>query len=509
MLLIYLVVTILFLCLLEYVLNYNEKALLMKKIPGPKNHFILGNALAIMVSPVEIMKAGRRFAKTWKEGIYRFWMCPMAAVNIFNPEDIETITSTIKHNEKSALYVLLSPWLGEGLLLSKGTKWQERRKILTPTFHFNILRQFFEVMEENSYQLVESLGKTAGETIDIVPYITECTLQTICETAMGTKLNDKTTQGAKPYKQAMKDLVQVMYQRATKIPLYSDFIFYLSPLGRKQSKLLKIVHDFTGRVIQDRTEYIQKYGINYGDDTANNDDDIYVYREKKKKIAMLDLLITAADDGLIDKQGIQEEVDTFMFEGHDTTAAGLTFCLMLLANHKEVQDKIFAELNEIFGDYKGPIKVEDLNKMKYLECCIKESLRLYPPVHFISRNLKEPVVLSNYEVPAGVFCHIHIFDLHRREDIYPNPLEFKPERFFPENSKGRHPYAYLPFSAGPRNCIGQKFALMELKCVVAAVLRQFELIPVTRPSDVEFVADLVLRNNGPVQLKCVKRSVNK
>lgn len=134
--------------------------------------------------------------------------------------------------------------------------------------------------------------------------------------------------------------------------------------------------------------------------------------------------------------------------------------------------------------------------MRYLECCIKESLRLYPPVHFISRNISETVKLSmlwfhcyfaffvvpiilntreqtilvnvflntskcffyslsgNYTVPAGTICHIHIYDLHRQENLFENPLEFIPERFLPEKCIGRHPYAYIPFSAGPRNCIG-------------------------------------------------------
>lgn len=127
---------------------------------------------------------------------------------------------------------------------------------------------------------------------------------------MGVKLNDKETRGGKAYKQALFDLFQVIYKRGTIIPYYFDFIFYSSSLGRQQGKHLKVIHDFTAKVIKDRTEYIDKHGVNLGEDT---EDDALLYK-KKKKVAMLDLLITAAKENLIDDKGIQEEVDTFMFE---------------------------------------------------------------------------------------------------------------------------------------------------------------------------------------------------
>ncbi|KAL4712740.1 hypothetical protein ACJJTC_008037 [Scirpophaga incertulas] len=229
--------------------------------------------------------------------------------------------------------------------------------------------------------------------------------------------------------------------------------------------------------------------------------------DRKKRAAMLDLLIQAEKDGSIDSQGIQEEVDTFMFEGHDTTAAGLTFCFMLLANNKEIQDRIVAELKEIYStDESRKTSIEDLNKMKYLERCIKESLRLYPPVHFISRIIHEPIELSNFTIPPSTFCHVQIYDLHRKADLFEDPEKFDPDRFLPENSIGRHPYAYIPFSAGPRNCIGQKFAILEMKAAVAAILRKFELTPVTRPEDIRLSADLILRNDGPVLVKFVRRN---
>lgn len=141
------------------------------------------------------------------------------------------------------------------------------------------------------------------------------------------------------------------------------------------------------------------------------------------------------------------------------------------------------------------------------------------------------IILDGYTVPAGTYCHIQIFDLHRREDLFKDPLVFDPDRFLPHNTEGRHPYAYIPFSAGPRNCIGmyngshicrhikeltiklisfmflgQKFAILEMKSLLSAVLRRYNLYPITKPEDLKFVIDLVLRTTEPVHVRFVKRN---
>ncbi|XP_073967306.1 cytochrome P450 4C1-like [Choristoneura fumiferana] len=500
---VFLLSTVIILCVIHVLFNYNSFARLMRKIQGPDGYFIVGNALQVMVSPDELMDLARGFAKKFPN-IHRFWCFPVAVVVIYNPEDIEIVTSTMKHSEKSMGYTFLKPWLQEGLLLSKNEKWQTRRKILTPTFHFNILRQFSKILQENAQRLLDTLEATAERPIDVVPIISEFTLSSICETAMGTQLNKNDTEAGKTYKEAIYKIGSIVTYRFTRIYLFMDSIFNLTQMGSAQKKVLEIIRKFTTKVIRERKELLRNTDLtNIGEHNDANED---IFMKKSKKVAMLDLLISAEKEGLIDQAGIQEEVDTFMFEGHDTTASGLTFCMQVLANNKHIQDKAAKEINELIGDPNRPIEMEDLRNMRYLECCIKESLRMYPPVPFIGRSLTEDVTLSNYHVPAGVQCHISIYDLHHREDLFPNPSVFDPDRFLPENCIGRHPYSYIPFSAGPRNCIGQKFAMLEMKLVLAEVLRKFELQPVTRPEDLKFVADLVLRNKDPVYVTFAKRN---
>ncbi|ELW47048.1 Cytochrome P450 4V2 [Tupaia chinensis] len=176
---------------------------------------------------------------------------------------------------------------------------------------------------------------------------------------------------------------------------------------------------------------------------------------KNKRRAFLDLLLNVTDDegNKLSHEDIREEVDTFMFEGHDTTAAAINWSLYLLGSYPEVQKKVDSELDEVFGQSDRPANFEDLKKLKYLECVIKETLRLFPSVPLFARTLNEDCEMGGYRIVKGTEAVIIPYALHRDPRYFPNPEEFQPERFFPENVQGRHPYSYVPFSAGPRNCI--------------------------------------------------------
>ncbi|XP_059056286.1 cytochrome P450 4C1-like [Achroia grisella] len=495
-----LIVIVLTLVLWHLFVNYHKDARIFRKVPGTPDRFLFGNALEVYVPPDQLFDVRRALAKKFK-GIYRIYVYPFRFLSIYNPEDIEIILSGMKFHEKSFLYEFIQPWLAEGLLLSKGAKWQQRRKILTPAFHFDILRQFHITMEENSKRLTETLADVSGET-NIIPIISNYTLNTICETAMGTKLSEETSAAGVSYKNAILTLGQIFAQRFTKVYLFIHFLYNLSSFKTMQQKYIDIVQKFTADVIINRKKTFKKNDLDMSLAEAE-DDGVY---KKRKRAAFLDLLLAAESEGKIDTSGIQEEVDTFMFEGHDTTAAGLTFLTLMLANHQDAQQKVYEEMQGIFGDSTRTATTDDLSQMKYLELCIKETLRLYPPVHFVGRVLNETVKLSNYTIPAGTECLIHIFDLHRSESLYKNATAFEPERFLPENSVDRHPYAYIPFSAGPRNCIGKKFAMMEMKSAMSAVIRQYKLEPITKPEEVRFAGDLILRSIDPIYVKIVKRS---
>jgi len=164
-----------------------------------------------------------------------------------------------------------------------------------------------------------------------------------------------------------------------------------------------------------------------------------------------------------------------MFEGHDTTACGLSWLLYLLGKHPEIMAKVVQEQKDVFkDDYDQDVTMEHLSKMKYLECCVKEGLRLYPSVPIVGRDIKRDTIIDGQHVPKGTSVLIVLHLLHRNPQIWDKPEEFIPERFLDSRSNNRHPYAYVPFSAGPRNCIGQRFALMEEKTILSHVLRRLD-----------------------------------
>ncbi len=193
-----------------------------------------------------------------------------------------------------------------------------------------------------------------------------------------------------------------------------------------------------------------------------------------------------------------------MFEGHDTTAANMAWTLHLLAKNPDIQKRAQEELDEIFeSDPKRGATAEDLANMKYLERCIKEGLRLYPSVPLMSRTLHEEATVEGKTVPAGTNVILMNYILHRDPKHFPDPEKFDPDRFLPENSRGRHPYSYVPFSAGPRNCIGQKFASMEEKIVISSVLRNFDMTTTT--NNVTAIPELILRPKNGVPIKLTPR----
>ncbi|CAH1646809.1 unnamed protein product [Spodoptera littoralis] len=483
--------------------RYRYSGRLINKINGPKQTFLFGNLFDIFISP-EILfhkqiEWRQKYGPTWKLSAFNY-----RSVYIYKPEDIEVVLSSTRYIGKNLPYNFLVPWLQEGLLTSQGEKWHQRRKMLTPAFHFQILKKFFPTFCEHSKELVNNLEKELyKEKTDLFPIISKATLGLICETSMGASTGEDIEFLKNKYFKPLHTVAWTMMYRITRIWLFTDTLFKLTNVAKIQNAALKSLNKFTTQIIQDRRKY-RKHNNITGYYIHNEDDDDNNYG-KKGKLAMLDLLLDEEAKGRIDEAGITEEVDTFMFEGHDTTATVLCFMIMRLANEPEIQDSIAEELKGIYGDSQRPPTLEDLSQMKYLDCCIKESLRLYPSVHFMSRYFTEDVKLGDVTVPYDTMCHFNVFDIHRNPDIFPDPEKFIPERFLPENCVSRHPYAYIPFSAGPRNCIGQKFAQIELKVIMSSILRRYILEPVTRTEDLVFTIDIILRTNHPIYVRFRER----
>ncbi|XP_048512933.1 cytochrome P450 4C1-like isoform X2 [Athalia rosae] len=390
-----------FLYLLHYVVRGGRKGELIDKIPGPYAWPFIGNIGMFMVCPEELWNLSRKLNKEYYP-INRIWSVKVPVINVYHPDDVEALLSNIKHIEKSLLYNFLHPWLNAGLLTSKGEKWHDRRKILTPAFHFNVLRQFVPIFVEQSEKLVKSICLESDEKVyDIVPLLHNFTLNSICETAMGTSF-DQEHDVKDEYRSCVSRMGGITLHRLTRPWLHMDWSFKWSQMFKDQVEALKVLHGFSTKIIKERKQYHEETGGRYlkglGFETGSN---VYGFEGEgfvkgKRRLAMLDLLISASKQNAnIDDEGIREEVDTFIFEGHDTTAMALAFTLLLLAENKEAQDKARAEVDDKFDESEeGKLTLKDIQSLVYLERCIKESLRLFPSVPFISRHVSEELRLS-------------------------------------------------------------------------------------------------------------------
>lgn len=174
--------------------------------------------------------------------------------------------------------------------------------------------------------------------------------------------------------------------------------------------------------------------------------------EMPKRKCILDHMLEIAENNpRFTDADIINEASTFMLAGQDSVGAATAFCLALLTQHPECQQKCVDELNEIFKDDDRTPTMKDINGMRYLKQCIKETLRLYPSVPIYARRIAEDITCGDYTIPSGSNVVISPYATHHCASIYANPDRFDPDRFSPEQCEKRHPYAFIPFSMGPRN----------------------------------------------------------
>ncbi|EAU77129.3 AGAP002417-PA [Anopheles gambiae str. PEST] len=459
-------------------------------LPGPPVNFLLGNTLELVRYDTQVFFE-KLFEYFQRYGmIVRLDMINKVWIIFSSPHDIEQIISSNEFNRKSMDYDILQEWLGNGILLDYGNTWFSNRRALTGAFHFKILDTYVPVFEEQADVLVRKLLDAGGATVDIFALVKLYTLDVILETSMGVRCRAQLEDS--DYVRAVSDLTHITFWRMYNAMGFSDWTFRLTKHYQTYRKSLQINREFTTSVIKQRRAELLAAGTS---DTT---------RPEKGRLSLLDILLRSDITGrTFSDEEVYSQVNNFMFAGHDTTSSAITFILYACAKHPEVQQRVYEEIVAELPDGE-PVTQQRVNNLKYLEQVIKESLRMFPPVPYYSRHIDHDTTQGGVRLEKGSTIVFGTYMLHHNPEYFPEPDQFRPERFADGETK-RNPFAYIPFSAGSRNCIGQKFALNELKTALVKILRQCKVeLP-----DPDFVPkmkmELVLKPVNGMQLRFLER----
>lgn len=426
-------------------------------------------------------------SKSIEEDVTIAYYGPQPFLICISPIAFEAILSSCVNLNKSFIYQMMKPWMGNGVLTSDKDIWRTRRKILTPAFHFKILRNFLPIMNRRTNDVVQKLLTMEDKSLDILPVLRLAAFGMLFETSMGVNIDEEEV-SSKGLLHKTDELAATVVSRVLNVLLWPDMVFYMTEVGKTFLRNVQYVRDYNKKIIQKRkAEYIAGNAV------------------PALKNSFLDILLRMyIDEGTLTENEVAEEVATFFIGGFDTTASAASYTLYLLGHHSDIQAKVHAELDEVFGDDKErSVTVEDMKKLKYLDCVIKEALRMYPPVPLVARDIDEDVRIGNCVIPKGTVALAAIYFLHRHPKVYKDPDVFLPERFLETGTA--NPFAYVPFSAGSRNCIGQRFAQLEEKIMLTQILRSFSVESVVPMSDLQLQLEIVLRPLQGIQLKLKPR----
>ncbi|KAI6175758.1 hypothetical protein M3Y97_00724600 [Aphelenchoides bicaudatus] len=429
----------------NWVLDLQNKLKYMKHIGGPKNLPIIGCMLEIPTQPEMVLNyliAEMNKVLDKGESVMKLWVGPKLIVLPLDAEAVKVLTSSNTELTKGSDYDFFVQWLGRGLLLGAGDHWFKVRRMATPAFHFAKLDEYCETMDNHASTMVKLIGEqTDGKReIDLAPFIKHCALDTIGETAMGICLNAQLDCDQDYVKAVSKfNALAIIYWRNPFLGMFGGLLWKTLGYKAQIDEALNVLKSMTDKVVRERMEVFK--------DLQQNG----VEKIEKKRLNFLDLMLEYNSENQITMEQLREECDTFMFAGHDTTAHAF---------------------NE-FGKSGADFRSNKLKELKYLDMVLKESMRLFAPVPFIQRTLQTDQIIGGHLIPKNTSVSISPFMLHRNPNVFTDPEKFDPNRF--DDGKEYPATAYIPFSAGARNCIGQKFAVREAKIMIAHLVYNFQL----------------------------------
>jgi cytochrome P450 len=420
--------------------NVNQKAGALRA-PGPKGNLILGVMPEFNRDSLAYIEQAREYGD-----VVRMRFFYLTVHFLYNPDHIEYVLSTNAKNfikSRSLRTPFFRRLVGNGLLTSEGEEWKRQRRLAQPAFHRQRISGYGDVMVEYADRMIS--GWNLDEVRDIHRDMMKLTLEIVVKTLFNADISGD----ADKVGRVLSKMVKPFASQATLKWILDNRL--PTPTNRRFNADAREIDDIVYRLIAER----RSSGADQGD--------------------LLSMLLAAQDeDGsqMTDRQ-LRDEVMTLFLAGHETTALTLSWAWYLLAQNPEVERNFHAELDEVL-DGRLPT-VADLPRLKYTEKIAKESMRLYPPAYGVGREAIRECELGGYRIPAKAQLFMFQWVTQRDPRFFPEPNRFSPERWTEEFNNSLPKYAYFPFGGGPRACIGNYFAMMEVVLLLAAIGRKFRL----------------------------------
>ncbi|OXA63190.1 cytochrome P450 4c3 [Folsomia candida] len=471
-----------------YQQRFTSRAKKFNKFPGAPIYPVVGNVFEVLGDLDGVIERVSEYISKYGR-CCRVWRLNAPYIVVAEHRTTHQLLSSATHIEKGLDYDVLRKKFGDGLPFSQGDKWRQDRKQLNGGLKPGMFDGFLKVFNKHGKNLRNELGKIeANVATDLHLLLSQCALGIVYESLLGRK-----NISASGKIESDSEIAQSIRKNADSVKgsLLNPWrvLNCLSKLTRRKRDEK---NSFNGKVIKEVLQYIKEKNETEGE-------------EDGEIRCLLDILLETPRS----IQDIADHVKNFLAAGSDTTSNALNFTLYLLAAHPLHQDIVAQELCRIFGEQgiQDPISFDDLKEMHYLEMCIRESLRIFPPVTNITRRIKQDVKLNwcDLTIPKDVDVNFSIIHLHRDPEIFPDPETFNPLRFTKENIAQMPPSACIPFSAGIRNCIGQKYAMIEMKVILALVLSEYVVSTNVPQKDVRVTYGFITGPSQPLYMTLTPR----
>ncbi|KAL0134473.1 hypothetical protein PUN28_001337 [Cardiocondyla obscurior] len=407
-------------------------------------------------------------------------------VVLAKPEDYKLLLSKENGNYKDSVTKLWDTFLGNGIIRASGAAHKLRRKIINPLLNLKHLSEYVIFFDIYSNLCADTLEKNVDSSIfDLKPYIARYSCNIFLVTAMGIKgtAHEGENDDLLYYQEK---LLKETQNRMAKLWLQLEWIFSLTESKRQiyiaKEKVLDFIYNITSKnaakqlALQNNNNIFSKTKAIFNNYSKRLEE---LYGDVTSKYCQV------SDENFID------DIRSFFIAIQNTTTEVATFLILMLGIHTEVQEKLRKEILVTFSNDK--VDMQRLLNMQYLHMVFKETLRLFPPSPFLSREIMGDIKLESCTLPDGCIVMIPIFAIHRNSAYWYKPLEFIPERFSSENSSSRPRYTYFPFGTGLRDCLGQRYAFLSTATLIVTLLRRFRFVTTTDINDVKITSDVILR----------------